>query len=322
MIGKQFAVIHAQKGPASGGSRLGAHIDRKFIPENANPDLVHLNEHYIKSDNTMNRDIKDRIEKVGCKVRSNSVKSVNIILSGSHERMKEIEKDPELLKNWVKDNAQFVKNRYGVDNVMRFSLHRDERTPHIHCVITPITKDGRLSAREIVGNKKDLQQLQDDYAEAMKKYSLHRGLKGSKAKHYEVSEYYARIKDPVEAKISIPVKENTESNPEYTERVKSALKPLIFNFEQLKKENKAIEKDFQSTYERAIDVVNGMLEGAKVDVSFKVDWDKQKVLYQIPSVEKEKQKEREARMIKEKPKPKQEQTKDRDRNRGPKLSLG
>lgn len=318
MIGKQFAVIHAQKGPASGGSRLGAHIDRKFIPENANPDLVHLNEHYIKSENTMNRDIKDRIEKVGCKVRSNSVKSVNIILSGSHERMKEIEKDPELLKNWVKDNARFVKERYGIDNVIRFSLHRDERTPHIHCVITPITKDGRLSAREIVGNKKDLQQLQDDYAEAMKKYSLHRGLKGSKAKHYEVSEYYARIKDPVEAKISIPVKENTENHQEYTERVKSALKPLILDLGRLMDESKANLKEPKITYQNALIAVNSLLEKNNIDVSFTVDWDKQKIIYQIPSVEKEKQRERELRQIKEKPK----QEEKRDRNRGPKLSFG
>lgn len=318
MAGKQFAVIHAQKGPASGGSRLGAHIDRKFIPENANPDLVHLNEHYIKSENTMNRDIKDRIEKVGCKVRSNSVKSVNIILSGSHERMKEIEKDPELLKNWVKDNARFVKERYGIDNVIRFSLHRDERTPHIHCVITPITKDGRLSAREIVGNKKDLQQLQDDYAEAMKKYSLHRGLKGSKAKHYEVSEYYARIKDPVEAKISIPVKENTENHQEYTERVKSALKPLILDLGRLMDESKANLKEPKITYQNALIAVNSLLEKNNIDVSFTVDWDKQKIIYQIPSVEKEKQRERELRQIKEKPK----QEEKRDRNRGPKLSFG
>ena len=314
---KQFAVIHAQKGSSSGGSRLGAHIDRKFIPENADPDLQHLNEHYIESENTMNKDIDNRIKEVGCKVRSNSVKSVNIILSGSHERMKEIEKDPELLKKWVTDNARFVKERYGVDNVIRFSLHRDERTPHIHCVIVPITKDGRLSAREIVGNKKDLQKLQDDYWEAMKSYGLNRGLKGSKAKHYEVSEYYARIKDPVEAKISIPVKENTENHQEYTERVKSALKPIILDLGKLIDENKANLKESKITYQNALIDVNSLLEKKNIDVSFTVDWDKQKIIYQIPSVEREKQRERELRQIKEKPK----QEEKRDRNRGPKLKL-
>lgn len=233
---KQFAVLHVQKGSSSGGGGLGAHIDRHNIPTNADPEKQDLNEHLINSAHSMNEDIKARIKDVGCKVRSNSVKNLQFILSGSHDRMKEIEKDPKLYRTWVNDNRQFLENEYGKENIIRFSVHRDERTPHIHCVITPITEDGRLTAREILGDRKKMSKLQEDYGNAMKKFGLNRGLKGSKAKHYEVSEYYARIKDPISAKISIPEKKFLEKHENYIEKVKSGLEPLILKNLKLEKE--------------------------------------------------------------------------------------
>ena len=53
----------------------------------------------------------------------------------------------------------------------------DEKTPHMHLCFVPLTADGRLSAKEIVGNKKKLTQWQDRFWEHMvKKYpNLERG---------------------------------------------------------------------------------------------------------------------------------------------------
>lgn len=53
----------------------------------------------------------------------------------------------------------------------------DEKTPHMHLCFVPLTEDGRLSAKEIVGNKKKLTQWQDRFWEHMvKKYpDLERG---------------------------------------------------------------------------------------------------------------------------------------------------
>ena len=39
----------------------------------------------------------------------------------------------------------------------------DEKTPHMHLSFVPLTADGRLSAKEIVGNKKKLTQWQDNF---------------------------------------------------------------------------------------------------------------------------------------------------------------
>ena len=52
-----------------------------------------------------------------------------------------------------------------------------EKTPHMHLCFVPLTEDGRLTAKEIVGTKKKLTQWQDRFWEHMvKKYpDLERG---------------------------------------------------------------------------------------------------------------------------------------------------
>ena len=53
----------------------------------------------------------------------------------------------------------------------------DEKTPHMHLSFVPITQDGRLCAKEILGNKKKLTWWQDEFWKHMvEKYSdLERG---------------------------------------------------------------------------------------------------------------------------------------------------
>ena len=47
----------------------------------------------------------------------------------------------------------------------------DEKTPHMHLCFVPLTADGRLSAKNIIGNRKKLTQWQDDFWKYMvKKY--------------------------------------------------------------------------------------------------------------------------------------------------------
>ena len=45
----------------------------------------------------------------------------------------------------------------------------DEKTPHLHLCFTPITEDGRLSAKEILGNRAQLSKWQDEFHAHMKK---------------------------------------------------------------------------------------------------------------------------------------------------------
>jgi len=89
-------------------------------------------------------------------------------MSGTHERMKEIETDPTLFAQWGQANFAFAYQEFGQENIVRFTLHRDEKTPHFHCVFVPITPAGGLSAKHFMDRKKGvLRAYQDRYATAM-----------------------------------------------------------------------------------------------------------------------------------------------------------
>lgn len=237
-----FAVIHVEK--SSGNSTgIGQHIDRTRCPANANPEKQHLNKHFIDTGNKLTKDINERIAEgyTGKKaIRKDAVKSLRFILSGSHERMKEIEQSPQELQKWVQANLDFMAETYGRENLMRFSLHLDETTPHLHAVVVPLTKDGRLSAKEVTGGPIGLEQLQDKYSEKMALFGLERGLKNSPSKHADISEFYGRINEPLrgtevkKAIDTIPKKGIMQSSEKYQEAISKHFTPVIGEiFQQL-----------------------------------------------------------------------------------------
>lgn len=198
-----YAVYHLEKGSVSSGG-IGNHIDRKIGAEHtyrhADPNLKDLNKSFdLNSYCSMplHQAIEQRI-KDGYKsqkaIRKDAVKYTTHILTGSHDKMKEIERSPEKLRDWVKENKKFLEQEFGKENIVRFVLHRDEKTPHLHAVTVNLTADGRLSAKEIVGNRKDLQNRQDRYAQAMQSFGLERGIKNTGIKHEDAKNYYARMK--------------------------------------------------------------------------------------------------------------------------------
>lgn len=206
-----FAVFHATKGKGSGSS-IGAHIDRREGQEhtykNANLEKRHLNQNLLKNDLSqmkLNEAISKRIEKgyTGKKaLRKDAVKYVPMVFSGSHEDMKRIFSKNETASEWVKENYDFVCKEFGKENILRFTLHRDEKTPHIHAVIVPLTKDGRLSCKEVLGDRIALSERQTRYAEQMKPFGLERGIVGSKAVHNSEGWYQGQQKKEQELFLS------------------------------------------------------------------------------------------------------------------------
>lgn len=202
-----FAVLHTTKlGSGSGG--IGSHIDRtqKELPKNVNPKRVHLNKEYIETKGSLYQDIEKRIKegynhrkKDGTlrAIRKDAVKAVGVILTGSHLKMKELEKTGQL-EAWAKKNLEFMQKKVGKENIVRFSLHMDEKTPHVHCVFVPLDNDAKLNAKEIVGNKSKLTKLQNDYAAEMQQFGLNRGLKNTRVKHKTTRQYYAEIENAAE----------------------------------------------------------------------------------------------------------------------------
>lgn len=207
-----FAVYHCQKKKNTGGG-LGNHIDREKGKEHtyphADPNRLKDNNHFQLNEYTklpFAKAINKRIEdgyKGKRAIRKDAVKYVTHVLTGSHEDMIKIFSSPETKKSWIKKNFKFLRDEYGKENIVRLNLHLDEKTPHLHAVTVPITHEGKLSAKEIIGNRKEMQNRQDRYAEAMQEFGLKRGLKNTGIKHEATSEYRKRVNKPIEAEIKV-----------------------------------------------------------------------------------------------------------------------
>lgn len=205
-----FAVFHMEK-VSSGGKSLGAHIDREKGKEhtykNADPSLkgenMHFNTEFSKMD--LGEGINQRIKEgySGKKaIRKDAVKAISMVFTGSHPDMKSIFDNKTKKDQWLEANIDFVKKEFGNDNIIRFTVHLDEKTPHIHAVVVPLTEDGRLSAKEIMGNREEMSARQTRYAQQMQPFGLERGVIGSKAVHNSEGWYLGQQKKEQEAILS------------------------------------------------------------------------------------------------------------------------
>ena len=183
MAGK--LVFNIKKNRGNFGA-LGAHIDRtegmEHMYSNADPSRKHLNRKIIATEHCklpLYEAINSRIAegyKGKRKLRSDAVKSLGIVLTGSHEQMKKIFKNKKALKHWLNQSFDFLIEEFGQENIVRLDLHMDERTPHLHAVVVPLTSDGRLSAREVIGNKSNIKRLRKVYAQKLTKLHLGYGV--------------------------------------------------------------------------------------------------------------------------------------------------
>jgi hypothetical protein len=205
-----FAILRTAK-LSSGGNigGLNAHLTRTMDVPNADPDLSVYNSRPIGSADLWG-DVQRRIEESGAKVRKNAVLAVEHLITASPEvfgyKVRETKGKKELYGNvnaWKEFETSAQKwlfERYGRENVVNFTVHKDESTPHIHAVIVPIM-DGKLNCRGYLGGREKMSEMQTSFAKAVEHVGLQRGIEGSKAKHMELKEFYGITE---EAKKHIP----------------------------------------------------------------------------------------------------------------------
>ena len=75
--------------------------------------------------------------------------------------------DEELVKLYKDDIYPMLESEYGRENIVGAAIHLDESKPHLHIDVVPLTEDGRLSAKEIVGGKGKMHQNQSRWLEKM-----------------------------------------------------------------------------------------------------------------------------------------------------------
>lgn len=127
----------------------------------------------LKESNNWLQDINREIQAAGTKARSNSVMALDTIYTASPEFFQErtnAEND-----KFFQDCLKFHNEHFG--HIISAVVHYDETTPHLHVISVPLTKDGRLSARDVIGNKAKMSKTQDQFFEQVGRgYGLERGI--------------------------------------------------------------------------------------------------------------------------------------------------
>lgn len=127
----------------------------------------------LKESNDWLQDINNEIKEAGAKARSNSVLALDTIYTASPQFFQErtnAEND-----KFFQDCLKFHNEHFG--HIISAVIHYDETTPHLHIISVPLTKDGRLSARDVIGNKAKMSKTQDQFFEQVGRgYGLERGI--------------------------------------------------------------------------------------------------------------------------------------------------
>ena len=147
-------------------------------------------------ENITARELKDPNEKCPDNPKYRTV--VDFIISGSHERLcqlafgkqevdlspgadnSRVRRRPEI-ERWAKDMYDALAGKYGEENILSFIVHLDERTPHIHADLIPVTEDNLISFNQVFagGNKYEFRRrslaLHDMFGKVNEKWGLERG---------------------------------------------------------------------------------------------------------------------------------------------------
>lgn len=193
----------------------------------------------LKESNDWLQDINNEIEAAGAKARSNSVLALDTIYTASPQFFQErtnAEND-----KFFQDCLKFHNEHFG--HIISAVVHYDETTPHLHIISVPLTQDGRLSARDVIGNKAKMSKTQDAFFEQVGKgYGLERGIHmdGQEKKQHisaqehelrEIKQEIARGQERLEA-----VEHSEETARTRAQKYRQTAAELQKQVEQLQKE--------------------------------------------------------------------------------------
>ena len=142
----QHAILRFEKHKGHPAGPLEAHHERKKEQYASNPDIDTSRSKY---NFRYYHFIQSRIEQARCRTRKDSTRFVDTLITASPEFFKG--KSPKEIAAYFQRAADFLIDRVGRENIVSAMVHMDEKTPHLHLVFVPLTKDNRLCAKEIIG---------------------------------------------------------------------------------------------------------------------------------------------------------------------------
>ena len=270
----QYAILRfaKYKGPEIG--RIESHNERTKEKYASNPDIdtsrSHLNFHLVFPERKYRAEAEKQIAEAGCRTRSDSVRVVEDLVTASPEFFKGEEESE--VRAYFTEALNFIEKYQAKDTIISAVVHMDEKTPHMHLCFVPLTEDKRLSAKEIVGNKKKLTWWQDEFWKHMvRKYpDLERGESASETgrthippRLFKEAVHLNRMKDQIIAILNDSNPFNKKSKAEEletlldkyvpgVEAMRTKLKKYDNTYKELTAENAELEKELNSASRESI----------------------------------------------------------------------
>ncbi len=270
----QYAILRfaKYKGPEIG--HIESHNERTKEKYASNPDIdtsrSHLNFHLVSPERKYRAEAEKQIAAAGCRTRSDSVRMVEALVTASPEFFKGKKKSE--VKAYFTVALDFIQKHQSKDTIISAVVHMDEKTPHMHLCFVPLTEDKRLSAKEIVGNKKKLTWWQDEFWKHMvgKYPDLERGESASETgrthippRLFKEAVHLNRMKDQIMAILNDSNPFNKKSKAEEletlldkyvpgVEAMRTKLKKYDKTYKELTAENAELEKELNSASRESI----------------------------------------------------------------------
>lgn len=73
----------------------------------------------------------------------------------------------DYIKLYRDDVLPMLEDTFGAENIIGSAIHVDESKPHLHVDIVPLTPEGKLSAKQVVGGRGKMHQRQKQWLETM-----------------------------------------------------------------------------------------------------------------------------------------------------------
>jgi len=270
----QYAILRfaKYKGPEIG--HIESHNERTKEKYASNPDVdtsrSHLNFHLVTPQRKYRAEAEKQIAEAGCRTRSDSVRVVEVLVTASPEFFKGKKKAE--VRAYFNEALDFMQKHQSKDTIISAVVHMDEKTPHMHLCFVPLTEDKRLSAKEIVGNKKKLTWWQDGFWKHMvgKYPDLERGESASETgrthippRLFKEAVHLNRMKDQIMAILNDSNPFNKKSKAEEletlldkyvpgVETMRTKLKKYDKTYKELTAENAELEKELNSASRESI----------------------------------------------------------------------
>ena len=160
-----YAILRFAKYKGPEICNIEAHNERTKEKYASNPDVdtsrSKYNFHLIQPSRKYRAEAEKQIHEAGCRTRKDSVRVVEALVTASPEFFQG--KKRSEIKAFFEEALAFIEKYQARETIISAVVHMDEKTPHMHLCFVPLTEDKRLSAKEILGNKKKLVWWQDEF---------------------------------------------------------------------------------------------------------------------------------------------------------------